>query len=54
MGMMNRKELAGLKPGERPKVATKCDAGKTKQEFAKECDINHILFHWISYSDQLI
>lgn len=43
MGMMNRKVLAKLKPGDRVKPRLICGPGRTKQEFVKECDINHIM-----------
>lgn len=43
MGMMNRKELAKLKPGERVKPRTKCGPGRTKQEYKDETDVNKIM-----------
>jgi len=43
MGMMNRKELAELKPGERVKPRTVTGPCRTKQEFRQEADINYIV-----------
>lgn len=43
MGMMNRKELLKMKPGERCKPKTVCGPGRTKQEFREETDVNKIM-----------
>lgn len=43
MGMKNCKELARLKPGERCKPRTDTGPGLTKQEFAKDADINVLM-----------
>lgn len=43
MGMMNRKELEKLKPGQRVKPRTVTGRGRTKQEFREDSDINCIV-----------
>lgn len=51
MGMMNRKELAKLKPGVRVKPVCVCGPGLTKQEFANETNINTIMKRYKSTGD---
>lgn len=43
MGIMNRKEFAKWKPGDKVKPKTITGKGNTKQEFRKESDINYIM-----------
>lgn len=47
MGMMNRKVYSEHKLGDRVKPVTVCGPGLTKQEFAKESDINNIMQRYI-------
>lgn len=48
MGMMNRKVNRDVKPGTKVKPRTSTGPGLTKQEFAHECDINHIMKRYVS------
>lgn len=43
MGMLNAKSFSNHKIGDRVKPVIVTGPGLTKQEFAKECDINHIM-----------
>jgi len=48
MGMLNSKVYKDHKIGDRVKPVCVTGPGLTKQEFAKECDINHIMKRYIS------
>lgn len=48
MGLMNRKSLQGVKPGQRVKPVLVCGPSKAKQEFGVESDINVIMKRYIT------